>query len=458
MLALIVGLGTASAQSQNPNTTAKPEPTEALFAQASPLALPLGAPPLLRRTSEKPDGWTSEMETFLKKLIATYQQAESYRDRGRATHVQVTGRVKTTTEMPSELTFKRPNLLLLDAGQYQAGSDGKTVYFAVPGMGQYTAVKAPDKLEKKHLQAGTLLGGTDEGHPELIDFLIRADPYESLFEQIAKINWKPDASVNGQPCRVLHYETVQGTKLTTFIDPKRMVLLKVEAETPSTPPGANSTPPVASPAQGATTLIYEAFPVEINSKIETAAFAFKPAAGLRRVTQIGADTDPFGGPFQREPEPPKAEEVSPLTGKPAPEVRGKDLKGKSFAPDELRGKVALLFFWAVTGGDYCLLSIPTVQQVADHFKGRPEVMVLGINTDTEQPQTTAQLLERKKATFRNLVDEEMKLSRIFQLGGLPTFVLIGQDGIVKWAQLGAPPTLKQDLVGQIEKLLPSQAK
>ena len=41
----------------------------------------------------------------------------------------------------------------------------------------------------------------------------------------------------------------------------------------------------------------------------------------------------------------------------------------------------------------------------------------------------------------------------FQLGGVPSFIVIGPDGIVKWAKLGAPPSLKNDLISAVEKTL-----
>src|SRR5262245_19194602 len=143
------------------------QPTPAASAPAS-AQLPGSPQGALPRTTQ---GLTLEIERFLKRLVATYQEAQSYRDRGRVTLMQQSGRVKMTTEMPMELTFQRPNLLRLDAGQYTAASDGKKLYFVIPELRQYTTAPAPEKLEKKHLHARSILGGTDEGHPELIDFL-----------------------------------------------------------------------------------------------------------------------------------------------------------------------------------------------------------------------------------------------------------------------------------------------
>jgi peroxiredoxin len=398
------------------------------------------------------------MESFLKNVIGAYQKAESYRDRGRVKLVQQTGRVRITTEMPMELAFQRPNRLLLDAGHYTVASDGKALFFAASDVQQYITNKAPEKLEKKHLQAGSILGGTDEGHPELIDFLIEPQAYETLLSQISRISWKPDAEVAGTVCRVLFYETIQGTKVVSFIDPKRMVLLKVEAETPSNEDESPTPPGVVVPPHPATQLTYELAPVDVNPKLEAGAFAYKPPARFRRVRELGAREAPLPDQAQTTPGPTQAREGEHLLGQPVPPVGGKDLAGKPLAAGELQGKVVLLFFWAISGGEYCLTSIPIVEQVAEQFKARPDVMVLGISGDAERTQIVTQLLERKKATFRNLVDEGMKMQMDFQLGGLPSFVVIGRDGKVAWAKLGAPPSLKEDLIREIEQCLPRAGK
>lgn len=397
------------------------------------------------------------MEAFLKKLIATYQTANSYRDHGRVTLVQQTGRVKLTTEMPMELSFSRPNLLLLDAGQYSAACDGKLLHFVIPGMQQYTVRPAPEKLEKEHLLGGSILGGTDEGHPEIIDFLFGQEPYRKLLSQVVKISWQSDKVIAGKSCRVLQYDTVQDTKVSLAVETNRMVIVEVRAEiTPSAPGGPS--PIARGPASDDTRLVYEFGVVELNPKLEESTFAYKPPQTFRRVSDFdsGEGQPPPQGPDG--PSPPATQpenEAEHLLNKPAPPVSGKDLGGKLVEQADLRGKVVLLFFWALSGSEYSLTSIPTVQSVANHFKDRSDVLVLGINSDSGKADVVAQLLERKKAAFRTLVDEDLQITTGYELGGLPTFVVIDRAGLVRWAKLGAPPTLKEDLLQQIGKLLPA---
>jgi hypothetical protein len=71
--------------------------------------------------------------------------------------------VRTTVESPLELTFQRPNRLLMEAGQYGIACNGGTLVSVAPELRQYTMIKAPAQLEKKHLQFGSIMGGADEG-------------------------------------------------------------------------------------------------------------------------------------------------------------------------------------------------------------------------------------------------------------------------------------------------------
>ena len=114
------------------------------------------------------------------------------------------------------------------------------------------------------------------------------------------------------------------------------------------------------------------------------------------------------------------------------------------------GKVALLYFWSLGGGQYSLISMPVVQHVADYFRDKPDALVLGISGDADKPEIINQLVERKKCSFRTVLDEGQKLRQAYQIGGEPTFVVVGRDGKVKWARLGAPPTLRQDLLMEME--------
>jgi len=430
-------------------STAVPRPANAQAPSALPQqAFPAGPP--VRQSFGPAQGLTPEIQSLLRRLINTYQTAESYRDHGKVTLIQSSGRVKTTTEMPMELAFKRPNLMLLDAGQHVAASDGKSVFFVLPGLSQFTSNTAPARLERKHLQAGTILGGVDEGHPELTDLLLRDDAYAVWTSQIAKIGWRTNTA--GE--RLLTYETEQGTQIALTVDTNRMMIVRVAAQ--YTGPPADAVPANAAPmipnAPSLIRVAYDLGTVELNPKLEPGAFAYKPPASFKRVTSFD-----FGGPSDSDHpdnQEPVATEGGHLVGKPLPPIQASDLAGRPFEAAEVKGKGLLLFFWSLSGGQYTLTSLPIIQQVADQFNDRKDLLVLGVCPDADQKETVAELLRRKNVSVRNLLDQDRRLMRTMQLAGEPTFIIVGPDGLVKWAKLGAPESLKGDLVREIQNMLP----
>ena len=249
--------------------------------------LPAGAPPRLQRTEAEPAGWSVEIAAFLKQLTETCAKTETYRDQGRVTLVQRRGRVKSTTEMPMELAFRRPNRLLLDAGQHQVACDGKSLVAAVADLRQFTSRPAPERLERDHLQAASVMGGVEQGHPELIDFLIRPDAYEPWQKQMVKVAWQSETSIDGAPCRVLEYETVEGTKVKIFVDARRKVVLRVHAL------GATEGQNID--------VSYELGRVTLNAPVEEKAFAFTPPGDYRRVAQFNSARRPRSIVNQRRP-------------------------------------------------------------------------------------------------------------------------------------------------------------
>lgn len=379
------------------------------------------------------------MRDFLRQLGATYRSASSYRDEGRAVIVQVSGKVKTTTEVPMRLTFSRPNLLRLEAGQFEAVSDGRQLYFAVPPVRQYTLSPAPDSVDRRKLPSGSVMGGIEDGHPEILDLLTRDDAAGSIVSHVRKIAWQPDSTVAGRACRVLMWETVQ-TRLTIHVDKERGVLLRVEG---ASEPGEQAAGD--GPAVDSIRMTYEFAPVELNAALKPESFAFQAEAKYRHMREIG------GEPVQADA--PRAPDAAKVIGTKVPAFGGTDLAGAALQPADYQDRALLLFFWSASGSEHSLTAIATVQALAEKFKGQAGFTVIGINTDQAPRPVAPQILERKKATFRCLTDESYALRRLFKLEGVPTLLLADRSGTVRWAKLGAPPGLQQELEAEIAKIL-----
>jgi thiol-disulfide isomerase/thioredoxin len=143
-----------------------------------------------------------------------------------------------------------------------------------------------------------------------------------------------------------------------------------------------------------------------------------------------------------------AERRAAVLDKPAVEFETTDLAGKNHALKDYRGKVVVLDFW-YRGCGWCIRAMPQMKQVAEHFKDRP-VVVFGMNTDSKDEDAKF-VVEKMGLNYATLKAE--KLPDKFKVQAFPTLLIIDQEGVVRGLHVGYSPTLKEDVVREIEKLL-----
>ena len=128
-----------------------------------------------------------------------------------------------------------------------------------------------------------------------------------------------------------------------------------------------------------------------------------------------------------------------LIGRPAIDFELKDLKGHGVPLAKLKGKVTLINFWA-TWCPACKSALPTVEKFAKANQGKG-LEVLAISD--EPKSTLTSFFSTSNPTFKVLQDLEGKVSEEYVVPALPTFILIGKDGNVIDAVVGAGGVLEE---------------
>jgi peroxiredoxin len=146
-----------------------------------------------------------------------------------------------------------------------------------------------------------------------------------------------------------------------------------------------------------------------------------------------------------------AENRAAVLDKPSPDWSTTDLDGKPHALKDYRGKVVILDFW-YRGCGWCVRSMPQMKQIAAHFKGRP-VAVLGMNTDSKLADAQF-VVEKMGLNYTNL--KASGLPEKYKIRGFPTLFVIDPEGVVRDIHVGYSPTLREEVVRSVEKLLPSK--
>lgn len=139
---------------------------------------------------------------------------------------------------------------------------------------------------------------------------------------------------------------------------------------------------------------------------------------------------------------------SPLVGKDAPVWRGAMLTGEPFGSEQIKGKVALVSFWA-TWCTTCKADEPLIDSLQAEFGGDPDFVLVGIATQDSEEKVTKYLKSHRKYT--NLYDGKGRLAIDFGVYGVPETYLISKEG--KIIQKIAGPINQPALAAKIRELL-----
>ena len=117
-----------------------------------------------------------------------------------------------------------------------------------------------------------------------------------------------------------------------------------------------------------------------------------------------------------------------LIGKPAPDFSAIDLNGDSIALQDYRGKVVLLYFWAMWYGPN-LLEIPNLKKVYDTHKDEG-FDIIGISLDYDEPKLRDYIKENN-IPWRQILDNvagENLIAQQYAIRGIPAIHLIDREG------------------------------
>jgi peroxiredoxin len=120
----------------------------------------------------------------------------------------------------------------------------------------------------------------------------------------------------------------------------------------------------------------------------------------------------------------------------------KDLSGRKFVLSEQRGKPVLIIF-STTWCPTCRSEIPIYRKIHDAYAARGLVV---INVDIQEPlDKVSRFAERYQLPYRVLLDDKGLVAQAYQIVGVPTMILLDQNGALISRQY-------QAIDGLLEKL------
>lgn len=128
---------------------------------------------------------------------------------------------------------------------------------------------------------------------------------------------------------------------------------------------------------------------------------------------------------------------------------GTTLDGRTFDSASLRGKTAILTFWASWCAP-CRAELPALQEVYRQHRAKGlEVVAINVDRDTEKGRAMAKQLG---LDFPLIADPGSDLMGRFDTRGLPTAFWIDRDGVIRSRSVGFDE--KKGVAAVLEKLLP----
>ncbi len=122
---------------------------------------------------------------------------------------------------------------------------------------------------------------------------------------------------------------------------------------------------------------------------------------------------------------------------PAPDFDLPDLQGGRLTKGDLKGKVAILDFWATWCGP-CIEEIPRYREFAR--KNEPNgVEVVGVVFDSGEPAEIAEFVRTHQISYRQLLGTDATLDGFGAGLGFPTTFVLDGEGRIVAKVLGSPP-------------------
>lgn len=127
-----------------------------------------------------------------------------------------------------------------------------------------------------------------------------------------------------------------------------------------------------------------------------------------------------------------------VSGQKAADFSLEDLEGKSVSLSDFAGRFVLLFFWA-SWCYHCVKMFPALDELKNDFPPE-EIEILAVNFQ-ERPSRLMQFRQQYDSDLKILLDNQGKVFNLYNVYGIPVFVLVDRQGIIRYRGLSLPRRL-----------------
>jgi peroxiredoxin len=138
------------------------------------------------------------------------------------------------------------------------------------------------------------------------------------------------------------------------------------------------------------------------------------------------------------------------TGAPAPAFELNSNSGKPVSLADLKGQIVLVNFWASWCGP-CRQEMPILEQLNHQYHNKG-VALIGVNVEPDSNAANT-WLKATPVTFPILYDVDSKVSKLYEVQGMPNTVILDRKGVVRYIHRGYAPGAENEYLDQIRTLI-----
>ena len=136
---------------------------------------------------------------------------------------------------------------------------------------------------------------------------------------------------------------------------------------------------------------------------------------------------------------------------PAPNFTLQSNAGGQVSLASLKGKVVMVNFWA-TWCVPCRQEMPHLQALYEKYNGLG-FELLAVNVEKNNAEGARKWLQETPVTFPVLFDPENQVTKLYKVQTMPSTVLIGRDGTMRFMHSGYKPGYENDYQTEVRALL-----
>jgi len=145
-----------------------------------------------------------------------------------------------------------------------------------------------------------------------------------------------------------------------------------------------------------------------------------------------------------------ASSASITPGAAAPGFQLHSAASSDLSLNDLKGQVVLINFWASWCGP-CRQEMPVLEQLYKKYKSAGFTL-LGVNVEPKSGDAEG-FLKSTPVSFPILFDPDSKVSKLYEVSGMPSTVILDRTGKVRYIHHGYKPGEESEYLDQIRALV-----